>query len=268
MKKIEAKTNAFYKEVKKLNKKKYRDLNKQYIAEGPNLVLEAINRELDIDSIIVREEDISNEEISSLVNLFKNKYTDGKLFLFSETLFKDIADTVTAQGILAVIDKNDFNKDSFVKEIREHKKNVLVLDRLQDPGNIGAIIRTAVGVGYGAVISVKGTADIYAPKVIRASAGAAFSIPIYFSESAEEVVEILKCADREIVTTGFETSTFYYDVDFKENKALVLGNEGNGVSREFFENSDFIVKIPMENKLESLNAAVAAGVIMYESVRK
>ena len=146
--------------------------------------------------------------------------------------------------------------------------NVVILDRLQDPGNIGTIIRTAEAAGYKGVVVLKGTADVYSPKVIRAAAGSVFRMPVLFLESPAQAIELLKKYDKKIVSTCFDTENNYYDIELKKNIGLVIGNEGNGICRELVEDSDIRIKIPMTGTVESLNAAVAAGIIMFEAIRK
>ena len=115
---------------------------------------------------------------------------------------------------------------------------------------------------------IKGTADIYSPKVVRAAAGSVFRIPAYYTAGAREGVELLKDAGLQIIGTGFDTEDMYYDVDMRQNTAVVIGNEGNGISEEMAALCDRTVKIPMRGNIESLNAAVAAGILIYESIRQ
>ena len=115
---------------------------------------------------------------------------------------------------------------------------------------------------------IKGTADIYSPKVVRAAAGSVFRIPAYYTAGAHEGVKLLKDSGLQIIGTGFDTDNMYYDVDMRRNTAVVIGNEGNGISEEMAALCDRTVKIPMHGNIESLNAAVAAGILIYESIRQ
>ncbi len=269
MNKIVSKDNALYKKIKKLGSKKYREAFGEYIVEGPNLISEVIKRNKSLNSVVIREEDISKKEVSSLVNFLKEKkiYSNLQISTIKSDLFKDLSDTVNSQGILGIVEKINLTKDEFIKKI-EPTENLLIMDRIQDPANVGAMIRTALGAGYGGIVALKGTADIYSQKVVRACVGSLFDIPIYFAESEQEVFDIVKKTKKKLVTTGFNTDKMYFQVDLSKDIALVLGNEGNGISQSFFENSDMIVKIPMRNELESLNVSVASGILMYETFRR
>ena len=118
------------------------------------------------------------------------------------------------------------------------------------------------------MMTIKGTADLYSPKIVRATAGSLFRMPVYAADSPDEAVEILEAAGKKILATGFDTDPYYYDVDMKKDTGLIIGNEGNGISDELMQQAHKIIKIPMDGEIDSLNAAVAAGILMYEAVRK
>lgn len=145
---------------------------------------------------------------------------------------------------------------------------MIVLDRLQDPGNIGTILRTADAAGFCGAILIKGTADIFSPKIVRATAGSLFRLPVFMAESPEQAINMLRKYGKKIICTAPDCCNNYYDVDMQNDAAVIIGNEGNGVSDEFLIKSDYLVKIPMQGTIESLNAAVSAGILMYESVRQ
>lgn len=142
------------------------------------------------------------------------------------------------------------------------------MDRLQDPGNIGTIIRTAEAAGYKGIIIVKGTGDVYSPKVVRAAAGSVLRMPMIKAEGPEDVSEFCKEYGKRLIGTSVRNAKPFYQLDLTNNVALVIGNEGNGMSSELEDLSCENIMIPMEGDNESLNAAVAAGIIMYQSIRK
>ena len=181
-------------------------------------------------------------------------------------LFNRLAQTESSQGIMAAVRIPQLTQQQFMEHIAGG--NVIVLDRLQDPGNIGTILRTCDAAGYRGAVMIKGTADIYSPKVVRAAAGSVFRIPAYYTAGARYGVKLLKDAGLQIIGTGFDTEDMYYDVDMRRNTAVVIGNEGNGISEEMAALCDRTVKIPMRGNIESLNAAVAAGILIYESIRQ
>ncbi len=146
--------------------------------------------------------------------------------------------------------------------------NVVVLDRLQDPGNIGTIIRTADAAGFRDILVMKGTADIFSPKTVRAAAGSLYRVRFSFASEPSEALNLLKTLGKKIACTSPAAEKSYFEEDIAENIALIIGNEANGACEEFMLNSDIRLLIPMEGSIESLNAAAAASIIMYESVRQ
>lgn len=256
MKVITSKDNKIYKQCRSLTSKKHRDKLGLYLVEGEKLVNEAYEAGC-VETIIVD------------AGYAKGIHYQGVDIVFMMgKLFERLAQTETSQGILAIVRKNVYTKAEFGEIISEGSGNVVVLDRLQDPGNIGTIIRTSDAAGYKGVIAVKGTGDVYSPKVVRAAAGSVLRVPVYFAEDERETVSFLKEKGKTIVGTAFDTDVFYYDADLRENIGLIIGNEGNGMSDDFAKNTDLNIKIPMEGTVDSLNAAVAAGILMYQSKGK
>lgn len=255
-KEITSTQNRIYKLCTQLSAKKYRDRENRYVIEGENLINEAIKCGAKIDCIIFREGTTFNINGVSKID----EYT------MPEKLFNTLAQTETSQGILAIVEKPTVDIES-VKTKNKLEDNIVILDRLQDPGNIGTIIRTADAVGYLAVIAIKGTGDVFSPKVVRAATGSVFRIPIILVEDNRELLQLVTDLNKRLVATAFDTDNFYYDQDLSKGIALVIGNEGNGISEELIQDADIKVKIPMEGNIESLNASVAAGILMYEAMR-
>lgn len=260
---ITSEANPIYKAAAQLKQKKYRDAGMKYLIEGPNLIREALQNGGEIELIIqsedFREETLDNKDF---------RMEDFPMAVMAPALFRRLSDTETPQGIMAVVKKRVYRRSEFFSPGQSGTSNIIVLDRLQDPGNIGTILRTADAAGYLGAILMKGTADIYSPKIVRAAAGSLFRLPVLAADTPTEVIGLLKQHKKNIVCTAPAGDRFYYDVDLKENAAVIIGNEGNGACDEFLKHSDFLVKIPMEKKIESLNAAVSAGILMYESVRR
>lgn len=251
-KEIHSKDNRIFKECQKLSQKKYRDREGRYLIEGFNLMREVPPE--DLCCMILRE------------GVSADGLPDADTYVLDGKLFDRLAQTETSQGVIAVVRRQEWTVEKLQARTRQNS-NFVVLDRLQDPGNIGTIIRTAEGAGYAAVIAVKGTADIYSPKTIRAAAGSVFRIPIVHVEDGRELGSLAASLGKKLVVTSLDTDTLYFDADLSEGIALVIGNEGGGVSRELLEMADVRVRIPMEGSLESLNASVAAGILMYEARR-
>ena len=255
--------NKKYKEMRALTQKKYRDKEGRYLVEGDNLVTEALAFGL-AETVFVRE------NRPDLMQRYQGRETLGTEFLFlAEPLLNKACATETNQGVLAVVKKPAPDIERFMMaankaaQNKECNGNLLVLDRLQDPGNLGTILRTATGAGLAGGIVLKGTADIFGPKTIRAAAGAVFRFPLYFADTPAQVAELCQSMGKRLIGTTPEGGRPYYEADLAKDVALVIGNEGNGMSREMLELCAERVYIPMAAGLESLNAAVAAGVLLY-----
>ena len=254
MREIRSKDNKIWKRCEQLTMRKYRDRSGLYLIEGENLLDEAIRNHVRIETVLVRED---------CQKALPPEAAD-KAFLLDARLFDKLAQTVTSQGILAVVAKAEVRKEDF---IGLPGSNFIVLDRLQDPGNIGTILRTADAAGYRLAILMKGTADVYAPKVVRAATGSLFRMPVVSMASTEELVEFTRAAGKKLTATCLDAQRCYYDEDLTHDIALVIGNEGSGVAPALIESSELRIKIPMQGNIESLNAEVAAGVLMYEVMR-
>ncbi len=258
MRETTSKNNQIFKFFQKLETKKYRDKFGLYLIEGENLIDEAYKNGAEFQEILIR----MGDEFRFMKPWMENE----EVYIVDHKLFAELAQTETSQGIIASVKKPMPSLEDFLN--KKSSGNFVVLDRLQDPGNIGTIIRTADAAGYELVVALKGTADVFSPKVVRSATGSLFRIPIAFVENNNQLVEFAAKAGKKLVATCLDDSKFYYEENLKENIALIVGNEGNGISQELIEKSDVKIKIPMHGNIESLNASVAAAIIMYESVRK
>ena len=171
-----------------------------------------------------------------------------------------MVDTENTQGILAVL---RYKERDLVNNINQDDKFVLILDRIQDPRNMGTIIRTADSAGVDAIILLKGCVDIYNPKVIRSTMGSIFDMNVIHA-TQEEALRILKLKKFDIVSSYLDTNNYYNTVEYNYKTALVIGNEANGINEELVSKSDVLVKIPIYGKAESLNAAISSAILMYE----
>ena len=260
MKHISSKENAIYKDALKLTRKKYRDQSGLFLLEGIKALKDETGAAVDVEHVFIDE--LKYDELSEndawIIGL------EDRTCLLDNRLFRELTDTETSQGVVSVVRKPEISKDDFKKLSSDG--NVVVLDRLQDPGNIGTIIRTAEAAGYAGIVAVKGTADIYAPKIVRAAAGSLLRMPVIQCDNARSASELLHEAGKKLTVTCLAGASNCFEVDLTKNIALVIGNEGRGVSREFLDLADIRVMIPMRGRIESLNAAVAAGILMYQSV--
>lgn len=256
---IRSKENEFIKNIKKLKEKKYRDIKKEFVVEGIKLVAEAIQENANIKQIVICENCKNTDAISKKLMYEIAKF---ECIYVSKDVFKLISNTDTPQGILAVIEIS--NKE---KNIDYSQDIILVLDNIQDPGNLGTILRTADSIGLNQILVSKGTADCYNPKVVRSTMGAIFRINIIECDDLEKTLKQIQKHKFKVVVSSLQTENSLYDIDFNK-KAIVIGNEANGVEQNVQNLADEKIKIPMLGKTESLNASVATGIILYEYVRQ
>ena len=190
---------------------------------------------------------------------YKDFNTD-KLYITTEKIFKKISDTQTPQEILAVVEKKKFDKET----VLSNKGIFVVIDTLQDPGNIGTIIRTAESFGCKGIFISKNSADVYSDKVVRSTMGAIFNIPIVQECDIVSLVQLMK--QRQIKTYAFslDTNNMLSTFKFENNVALIIGNESKGINKNVLDIVDDKIKIDMRGKSQSLNAAVACSVAIYE----
>ena len=263
MKTITSLDNQIVKMAASLSEKKYRDREGAYILEGPNMIREALENSGKARFIFLRAESASAE-----ANEIAKRADEQGLAVYevSDSVYDKVSQTETPQGILAVFEKPTQSRESFFKACEN--KNLLVIDRVQDPGNIGTLLRSAEAAGLAGAIVIKGSGDPFSPKAVRAASGATERFPIIFTESANDTLAILKSNGKKVFATAMSGSTVYYKADLRKNAAIVVSNEGNGASKEILDGADEILSIPMEAKSESLNVAIASGIIMFESRRQ
>ncbi|MFA5524192.1 MAG: RNA methyltransferase [Tissierellales bacterium] len=260
---ITSSSNFIIKEVKALHRKKERWTKKSFFVEGIRAVKDCIDSNANISSLVYSDMLSSINGGKELFNeLDLGKY---KTNYISDKLFAEISDTEKPQGILAVVHYDLKKIDDIV---RKNENFIILLDRVQDPGNMGTIIRTADAFGSNGIIVTEGCVDIFNPKTIRATMGSIFHIPIVHYKNANEAIKDLRARDITVISTSLDAKAYSFDVDFKRDFALVIGNEASGVSDEVIDDSDMLIKIPMPGKSESLNAAIASSVIMYEVLRQ
>lgn len=250
-KKIDSVQNKIIKEVISLNIKKNRDKKGLFLLEGERLVSEA------------KVEDIEYIVISKSYKGYVPKVNKG--YVISDVLFSKICDTINPQGIIAVCKSFDYK----IKDIKlENNPFFVMLENVMDPGNMGTIIRTADAAGVDGVILSKGCVDIFNPKVIRSTMGSIFHLPIYRNV---ELGECIKCLNKKnILTIGahLKGENTPYNTNLKNGCCVVIGNEANGLSDEISNLISSLVKIPMPGMAESMNAGIAAGILIYEGVRQ
>ena len=264
MKEISANDNPVIKKFRALSVKKQRDKLGLYIIEGPNLLEEALNCGANIGQVLFDDEALMRSaELEGLAARVEEQRIP--VAVAAPSLFLKAANTDTPQGVIAWVEKPQWSEEEF---FAPEGGNIIVLDRLQDPGNLGTILRTADSAGFSGALILKGSGDIYGPKTVRATTGTLFRLPVLFSDGPEEAMALLRRHGKKVFATALECSEVYFKCDLRRDAAIVIGNEGNGICQEILQGSDQNITIPMEGNTESLNAGIAAGILMYEALRQ
>ncbi len=259
MQTISSKENEYIKHIKKLKDKKYRDQNNEYIIEGIKLITEAIQEKAKIKQIVICDD---CEKIEAIPKELMYEIAKYECIYVTKKVFESITSVVAPQGIIAILEKTNPNQN-----IKYDEDIIIALDDIQDPGNLGTILRTVDSIGLTQILVSKGTADAFNPKVVRSTMGAIFRVKIIECENLKQTLKEVKKHKYEILVTSLQTDKSIYDINYHK-KIIVIGNEANGVSKMIQEIADQKVKIPMLGKTESLNASVATGIIAYEYIRQ
>ncbi|SER89712.1 RNA methyltransferase [Psychrobacillus sp. OK032] len=249
MKRIESPQNSLVKHWKKLlSVRKERDKTGEFIIEGYHLVEEAIKQKENMLTIMISDtsEIPSNWDVDNL-----------EIVEINDVIKKELAETEHTQGIFA-----HCKQQTVDEQIQSKWKRLLLIDAVQDPGNIGTMIRTADAAGIDAVVLGKGSADAYNPKTLRSAQGSHFHIPVVKGD-LHEWIDKLKNRQVTVFGTAFENSTPFNEVSKSEEFALIVGNEGSGINKELLEKTDQNIIVPLLGQAESLNVAVATGILLY-----
>ena len=252
---ISSSQNEKYKHFKALKQKKERVLSKQYTVEGIKSVNDAIAAMVHISALVVSEEFYSKTDF--------DYPSDIKIYVISDNIFPALSTTETPSGIIAVIDI-----DSEKGFAPNPEKPYIYCDNVRDPGNLGTIIRTADAAGFGGVLLSPDCVDLYNPKTVRSSMGSFFQIPI-IEDFDYSCLSKLKQQGFKLFAGILDNDTVEYtEADMTSPLIIVVGNEANGISNDVTNIADVKVKIPIDGKAESLNAGVAAAILMYECRRQ
>ncbi|MCF1686176.1 RNA methyltransferase [Tetragenococcus halophilus] len=252
MKEIQAAKNNKIKELKKLHQRKYRNQSEVYLLEGYHLVEEAAKAGVEIKEVYLDERGLQLWQ--DWVEQYELDY-----YLLSNEAMKALSELPTPQGMIALVKKEENAPADF-------SGKWLLLDNVQDPGNVGTMVRTADAAGFDGIFLGKGTADRYSGKVLRSMQGSQFHLPI-FSGELNEIIPVFKKHASKVYGTALDPSALpYTQVKQESSFALILGNEGQGVAEEILQMTDQNLYIPIYGKAESLNVGVAAGILMYAFV--
>lgn len=258
---IESRQNKQIKELFALKTNKGRKKAKSYYVEGLKVVKEAIDQTDKLIKVFYKTDFGNKEEEAELLRILYQLNIEN--IEISDALFKEIADTEQTQGIIGIV-RQEFKSLEEILVNSSDKSTILILDRVQDPGNLGTIIRTAEAFGVSGIILCKGCVDAYNPKVVRSTMGSILRTSLISSEHISDELELLKKDNYNILVTSLDAKKSLNEMNFSDKNVLVIGNEANGVSIEIQSMADRLIKIPMIGQAESLNAAVATSIILYE----
>lgn len=282
---ITSTSSSQVKHIVNLQKKsKLRKEEKQFVVEGIKMVSEAPKDRL-VKVYISETFKADNEEFLKKMNY--EAVGKDVLEIVSDNVFVRMSDTQTPQGIMAVVKMSDvciedmFEKDNYTDSKDDGADKVedntvdakkqpllLILENLQDPGNLGTIVRMAEGAGVTGIIMSSNTVDIYNPKTIRSTMGALYRVPVIYVDDICKAVDECKEKGVKVYAAHLKGTDNYNQKDYAQPTAFMIGNEGNGLSDRLTQKADELVRIPMQGKVESLNAAIACTILTYEVVRQ
>ncbi len=257
---ITSSQNPQIKELIQLQKKpKLRKETKTFVVEGRKMIEESQGN---LQKVFVSESVYEEEKETAFL---KNLKRDYPFEIVSDKVLKEVSDTMTPQGMIGVAKLPEYTLDEVIKG----KEGMLVLlEDLRDPGNLGTIMRTAEGAGALGVILSKDSVDLFNPKVIRSTMGSVFRVPFLYVENFKETIDAIQKEDYLLYATHLKGARYYDEEAYGKKCGVIIGNEAKGISEEVANMANCLVKIPMGGKLESLNASVAAGIMMYEVYRQ
>ncbi len=258
---IKSKNNPLIRQIQRLAEKRHRLRDRLFFVEGTKFVRDGLVAGWHAEYLLMAESlDIPDFLIETLTNSCCTRH----VLRVPDRLYESVTDTESPQGILAVFEYRHFE----LKDVLQDKRLLLILDCVQDPGNMGTIIRTADAAGFTGVIALQGSVDVYNPKVVRATAGSIFHIPVVTGGNADEIFQKLHESGIRIYAASPGDGHKPYDINLRADAAVVIGNEASGIRDGVLKMSDSTLTLPVPGRAQSLNASVAAGVIMYESVRQ
>lgn len=235
--------------------------DKVFIAEGIKMFTEAplkLVREVYVSESLLKKLPEESEE-------FRDKLNVTGYETVSDEVFAKMSDTLTPQGILSVLTQPSYTMEELLDE---ENPLLVLLEDLQDPGNLGTILRTGEGAGVTGVIMTGGCVDLFNPKVVRSTMGSLFRVKFCVAEDLKEVLPVLHEKGINTYAAHLKGENYYEQFQFNKPTAFLIGNEGNGLKKETADLAGSYLKIPMEGRLESLNAAVATAVLLYEAHRQ
>lgn len=261
---ITSTSNAKIKRLVSLRKKrKLRDEEGVFIVEGIRMFKEVPRDRL---AEVYVSENFWNQERKALEQVLAG--TKVKPEILADFVFEYVSDTKTPQGVLCLVRQKQYEMSEMTGERDGEAPLLLVLDQIQDPGNLGTIVRTAEGAGVTGIVLSSDCVDMYNPKVVRSTMGAAYRVPFCYVENLAQEVERMKQAGICTYAAHLDGKHAYDEEDYRKASAFLIGNEGNGLRDEVAKQAQVYIRIPMKGQVESLNAAVAAAILSFEAARQ
>lgn len=244
---IQSEQNQWLKRCKALQQKKYRQQYQQFVVEGLRFVQETIENNA---AEVIFVDETKTELLDQLSSV------ETPIYIVKAGLLEKALHTVTPQGIAAIARQKQWNWEAVA-----HMDQIVIIDGVQDPGNLGTIMRTALASGTQAMICLKGTVDLYNDKMLRSTMGAIFRLPVYNIDAVEDMITDLHHWGFELIVSDIRAEQYYHQMQFAKKTALVVSNEANGP--QLIRQGDRMVKIPLYQEAESLNVAIATGILLY-----
>lgn len=261
---ITSKSNPKIKEIRSLKHAKHRHARGEYFIEGVRLLEEALRQALPVRKVVYSPKLEEAQRGAALLSSARKKISPAEWLYVSEEVMGSISDTQNHQGILAILGKREYSWE----ELGKREGMVLLLSGLQDPGNLGTIFRVAEAGGGAGLILTKGSIDPYSPKVVRASMGSIFRLPLLVNQDPHDSLKVLRSKGYKIWATAGYGGTSVWEADLTRPSAVIFGQEGAGIPEDLMEEADGLLTIPMTPLAESLNVAMAAGLVIYERFRQ
>lgn len=249
--------NPLIKQLKQLKLAKYRHQTQTTLMAGQKIIADYLAAGGRVKQLVVSEK-LADSDLLSVAGV-------EQAVVVADDLARQLSPVENNGGMLAVIAVPQFDLAAEMDRVQASQQSILLIDRIQDPGNLGNIVRTAVAVGLGAIVLSTGSADPWSPKVIRASAGGVFSLPIIVNA---DLVSLITDYDLPVYAATLDATDDLYDLDLRQPIAWLVGNEGQGVDPQLLEVASQRVKIPQSLAIESLNLATATAVCLYEQLRQ
>ncbi|MHB8173460.1 MAG: TrmH family RNA methyltransferase [Nitrospirota bacterium] len=260
---ISSRSNKTIKYLKSLSLSRNRQKEGRFMIEGIRITEEILERRCCVRKLIISPHAAQNERAAMLVGSAKEQGIE--VMWVAERVIDYLSETKSSQGVMALVEPQEFSEDDLEKG---QMPMIVVAHLLQDPGNLGTIVRVAEAAGAGGVVTTPGTVDFYNPKALRATMGSIFRLPSLRTSSLEDFIQRFKSRGYQVVAAMVSARKKYFDIDYARPTVLLLGQEGTGLPPEVGQLADHKVSIPMATMIDSLNVASAASVILYEAVRQ